>query len=1015
MQASPLEPAIKANRIALLFCTGWIAGAQAAEVPNPAFARGDSLPAGWSLDGEGRWRTIDGDPAIVARGDGRDSSWWRSQPLAFEAGGLYRLRFQARRLKGGAGGVAAAGAAFANRDLRDLGPDWRRFSSAFAAPADSYRDRRLRFGQWRLSGAAAFDDIELARLRAVHRPAGENLRLGRGERIEAGRYVFDSPQHTPMANISRPLESHDARFNTFRWVFAPGQRVVFRHRVGDFLQQQARVRVNLNHHTGGRLLVEVSTGGGWIPLGELRKVAAASFDVPDSLLPAAAVRVRLRAAGEDGAALQVDDYGYEARLDGPAPEAEGATLLVAESGPAGSLRCRVEDPGRVRPGLADSARLSVHSGAPGALAGRVRAVVAALGQEPPEGGWRRVDIRPGENRLAVPYRISGTGSRVLHVQVEADGLWRAEADLRLSVLRSEDYGERLVAETAGPAVWWASSGWKVSRTRAPPQRPGEALVIEAAGNETEAAQLVLRPERPLRGLRLQAGGLSGPEGAVIPAGRIEILRVGYVPVRRPTDAAGEAAWWPDPLLPVGAALDLPAGLNQPFWVRVSVPAAAPGGTYEGSLRLTAEGFEAAVPLRVEVYGFDLPARMTCETAFGFHAGNLWRYHGIDDEAGRRRLLDLYLESFSRHHISPYDPAPLDRPRVTWPDLTGRVVAEGEVIEPAIDFTAWDAAMTRAIEEYGFNTFRLYIPGMGGGSHHRRREPSLRGYGADTPQYQALFRGYAGAVERHLRSRGWLDEAFVYWFDEPAPRDYAFVMAGFRRLKAAAPGLRRMLTEQVEPGLVGGPDLWSPLASRFDAEAAAPRREAGERFWWYLCTVPKTPYPGLFIDRPATDPRVWLWQTWQAGVEGILVWATNYWTSEAAYTGRLQDPYEDPMSWMSLYSGSAGARRPWGNGDGRLIYPPPGGPGGSPLAAGPVESIRWEMLRDGIEDYEYLAMVRRSLSSGPELSAEGRRRFEALLAVPPEISASLTRFTKDPAPIERRRRQVAAALERLLGG
>ena len=983
-------------------------------MPNPAFARGDSLPAGWRLAGEGRWRTIDGDPAIVARGRGRDSSWWRSIPLSFEAGGLYRLRFLARRLKGGAGGTAAAGPAFANRDLGDPGPRWRPFSFSFAAPADSYRDRRLRLGQYRLNGAVAFDDIELDRLRAVHRPAGEDLRLGRGERIEAGRYVFDSPQHTPMANISRPLESHDARFNTFRWVFVPGQRVVFRHRVGDLPQQEARIRVNVNHHTGGRLVVEVSAGDGWTPLGEVRNVAAASFDVPDSLLPAAEVRVRLRAAGEDGA-LQVDDYGYEARLDGPAPEAEGATLLLAESGPAGSLRCRVEDPGRVRPGLADTVRLLVHNGAAEEQTGRVRAVVVALGEEPPEGGWRPAALRPGENRLAVPFRITGTGDRVLHIQVEADGLWRAQADLHLSVLHAEGYGERLSAEGADPAVWWASSGWKVSRSRAPPERPGEAMVIEAAGNETEAAQLVLRPERALRDLRLRPTDLTGPGGAVIPAGRIEILRVGYVPVRRPTDAAGEAAWWPDPLLPIDSALDLPAGRNQPFWVRVPVPAGTPGGTYEGSLLLTAEGFEAAVPLRVEVHGFDLPARMTCETAFGFYPGHVWRYHGIEDEAARRRLLDLYLESFSRHHISPYDPAPLDPPAITWPDLGGRVVAEGEVIEPAIDFTAWDAAMTRAIEEHGFNTFRVYIPGMGGGSSHRRREPSLREYGADTPQYQALFRGYAGALERHLRSRGWLDEAFVYWFDEPRPKDYAFVMEGFGRLAAAAPGLRRMLTEQVEPGLVGGPDLWCPLASRFDAEAAAPRREAGERFWWYLCTVPKTPYPGLFIDRPATDPRVWLWQTWQAGVEGILVWAANYWTSEAAYPGRLQDPYEDPMSWMSLYSGPAGARRPWGNGDGRLIYPPPGALGGSPALAGPVESIRWEMLRDGVEDYEYLAMLRRSLRAGPELTEEERRRFGALLEVPAGISASLTRFAKDPAPIERRRREVAAALERLSGG
>ncbi len=1002
-------------RIVLALCAGCLTAAQAQKAPNPTFARGDSLPAGWSLRGEGEWRTIAGDPGIVVRGDGRGSGWWRSDSLAFEAGGHYRVRFRARRLEGSGGGTVTSGAGFANRDLGETGFEWRWFSSSFAAPSASNPYRWLRFGQWRLPGAAAFDDIELDRVRAVHRLVGGGLRLGQGERLEAGRYVFDSPQHTPLANISRPLESHDAGFNTYRWVFGPGQEVVFRHEVGDFPQREAGLRVNLNHHTGGHLLVEVSTGGGWIPLGVMPEVASTSFDVPDSLLPAAAVRVRLRAAGEGGGAFQVDDYGYQARLDGEVPEGEGSTLLVSEGGRAGSLRCRVQDPGLLRPGLADTLRLLVHSSSAETLPARVRAVTGALGEEPPEGGWRPVELHPGENHLAVPCRISGTGALVLHLQVQADGLWRAEADLALSMLHADGYGELLSAESADPAVWWASSGWKVSRTRAAPRRRGTSIAISAAGNETEAAQLVLRPGYPLRGLRLRPTDLTGPEGAGIPADRIEVLRVGYVPVRRPTDLAGEAAWWPDPLLPIDSALDLPARRNQPFWVRVSVPPSTPAGTYEGALVLTAADYETRVPLRVEVFGFDLPRRMTCETAFGFHPGHIWRYHGVDDEADRRLLLDLYLESFSRHHISPYDPAPLDPPVTTWPDLAGRAVAEGEVIEPEIDFTAWDAAMTRAIEEHGFNTFRLRLPGMGGGSYHRRREPALRGFAADTPQYQALFRGWAGALERHLRGKGWLDEAFVYWFDEPQPKDYAFVMDGFRRLAEAAPGLRRMLTEQVEPALAGGPDLWCPLASRFDPAASAPRREAGDRFWWYLCTVPKAPYPGLFIDRAGTDPRVWLWQTWQAGVDGILVWATNYWTSAAAYPEGLQDPYEDPMSWVSLHSGSVGSRRPWGNGDGRFLYPPPGAPGGAPVLAGPVESVRWEMLRDGIEDYEYLAMLRRSLRSGTELVEAERGRLEALLSVPPEIRVSLTRFTKDPAPIEVRRREVAAAVERLAGG
>ncbi|MEA3367918.1 MAG: DUF4091 domain-containing protein, partial [Planctomycetota bacterium] len=308
--------------------------------------------------------------------------------------------------------------------------------------------------------------------------------------------------------------------------------------------------------------------------------------------------------------------------------------------------------------------------------------------------------------------------------------------------------------------------------------------------------------------------------------------------------------------------------------------------------------------------------------------------------------------------------------------------------------------------------------MGGGSFHARYEPNLLGYTEDTPEYQAAFSNYGRLLQAHLREKGWLKYAYVYWFDEPAPRDYAFVINGFRKLKQAAPDLARMLTEQVEPDLVGGPNLWCPVSHNYDHEAAEKRRAHGDRFWWYVCCGPKTPHAGLFIDHPATELRVWLWQTWKRRIEGVLVWSTNYWTSTAAYPDpdRPQNPYEDPMGWVSGYSTEKGVRRAWGNGDGRFVYPPEScadahPPG--PVPDGPVDSIRWEMLRDGLEDYEYLAILRRLLAEkGGRLKPDERARCEDLLAVPESISKDMTHFTADPAPIEARRAEVAEAIEAL---
>ena len=574
------------------------------------------------------------------------------------------------------------------------------------------------------------------------------------------------------------------------------------------------------------------------------------------------------------------------------------------------------------------------------------------------------------------------------------------------------YGRQLSGSSGKVGLWWASSGWKISRDKPLPEGKSQAIVIKTARNEAEAAQLVVRPTTALKGLTIRAGELAGPGGAAIGAGNVEVLEVRYVNVERPTDKSAVPGLWPDPLPPLKGPIDLEANKNQPFWIRVKAPRNVPAGTYKGSLRLQGQDYNADVPLSVEVYDFVLPDRMTCTTAFGFSPGNVFRYQKLTDAEQRRQVIDKYWASFSAHHISPYDPSPLDDLRVTWPRING------EQLKPVFDWMAWDAAMARGIDHYRFNSFRLSIPGLGGGTFHARREPELLGYSEDKPQYKAAFSAYCHEVQEHLREKGWLDEAYVYWFDEPDPKDYEFVMNGFRKLKEAAPDINRMLTEQVDPNLVGGPNIWCPISNNYKNEPAEERRKHGEKFWWYVCTGPKAPYCTLFIDHPGTELRVWLWQTWQRKIDGILVWQSNYWTSSAAYpdANQPQNPYADPMGWRSGYSTPDGEKKPWGNGDGRFIYPPEAAadahPSG-PVLDGPVDSIRWEMLRDGIEDYEYLAILKNLLEAKKDkITAGQRQEFAALLDVPQDITRDMTTFTQDPAPIEARRDRVARAIVQL---
>jgi len=281
-----------------------------------------------------------------------------------------------------------------------------------------------------------------------------------------------------------------------------------------------------------------------------------------------------------------------------------------------------------------------------------------------------------------------------------------------------------------------------------------------------------------------------------------------------------------------------------------------------------------------------------------------------------------------------------------------------------------------------------------------------------------MRDYLGKLEAMLARNGWLDHAYVYWFDEPDPKDYEFVKSGFETIRRYAPQIRNMLTEQPEAGLVGPVDVWCPVSHHFEEEAARQRMNEGERFWWYVCCGPKAPYCTLFIDHPATELRAWLWQTWQRDITGILVWSSNYWTSSAAYPDpeKPQNPYLDPMGYVSGYSTPKGVKRYWGNGDGRFLYPPLSAavpkPDGPPVLEPPVGSIRLEMLREGIEDYEMLYMLRELLADADKkIAPADRARYEKLLTTTTDsVSTDMTTFTTDPRPILALRRQIAEAIE-----
>jgi hypothetical protein len=157
------------------------------------------------------------------------------------------------------------------------------------------------------------------------------------------------------------------------------------------------------------------------------------------------------------------------------------------------------------------------------------------------------------------------------------------------------------------------------------------------------------------------------------------------------------------------------------------------------------------------------------------------------------------------------------------------------------------------------------------------------------------------------------------------------------------------------------------------------------FWSYSsCNIGSGNTPEWMVDYPPINERIqagFLNQTQRAS--GILYWRTDNWTAGDAIG-----------SWNRVERQSCGKgyNRP---GDGILVYPP------GPIASSePAPGIRLKAIRDGIQDYEYVQI----------LKDLGQEAFANSVIRP--IAASWNNWTHDPNELIAARMQLGEELNQL---
>ena len=495
--------------------------------------------------------------------------------------------------------------------------------------------------------------------------------------------------------------------------------------------------------------------------------------------------------------------------------------------------------------------------------------------------------------------------------------------------------------------------------------------IKAARNEYEPFQVavIASGDKHLEKVRAKISPLKNGD-AVIDPKNIKLFREGYVYVRNSTPRTQSApGLFPDPLLPYvnpvsgdsikplrqirgpkgshyegakycAGLTDIFPGQNNVIWADVFIPKGTKAGVYKGTLKVTAaKGISAEIPVTLTVWDFTLPDTPTHRTHFG-HFSSIAGYWGIKYDSDKYKEIEMrFCKELAACRINPPIPGSL-LPEVN-DDGSLTIIPERH------------KKLKQYIEETHLADFEIprskFIAST---SNSTRPIPASQ---TDPAAIKKSIRYYR-EFYNYLKENGWEKRAYLYMLDEPNYiKDYQQVINLGKVVKEAVPQLQRLVVEQTYkhdpswPDLDNYMDIWCPLFTYIDRKTINEKLAQGDEVWSYTALVQPPPSyhpqyekvknknaPYWHIDRPPIVYRIPLWMNKQYNITGLLYWTTTGW-------------YNDRGPWLEPWLGPSPER--YANGGGLLFYP-----GKEADFDGPVVSIRLKNIREGLEDYEYFAIL-----------------------------------------------------------
>jgi Domain of unknown function (DUF4091) len=395
---------------------------------------------------------------------------------------------------------------------------------------------------------------------------------------------------------------------------------------------------------------------------------------------------------------------------------------------------------------------------------------------------------------------------------------------------------------------------------------------------------------------------------------------------------------PDALLPWDGSPRATEHTNQPIWLQMTVPYGTAAGTYSGSVTVVADGNPTTIPVSVAVSPVTLPRQNQVSgsllTAFNFspqsYGAKVSELYGVAPESTLAGLFSF----FASYRLSPNNwgygnpnaKSGYTSDRRWWLDKAGQMV-------------------TAAGQPGQFAS--MWIP-----VSNNRWAPSTY-VGNQSPFKPQAWCGYLRSVHGFWQKHGWLGSyAYLWGIDEPGLTRYRVVDKQAKVAHSCFSGSHVIVTGRPTAqnrflwnGGKDDVDAWVVLASRYYGQYTNPAqsrrgvshatqnlkfinavRRRHKQVWAYQYNAASHSTPGFTASEPLADPRMFVDWTALEGMTGLLY-------GQGTTTYSKGNP-------LASNDKEAGAYV--------LVYPG---------RNGPIPSARLEVLREGIEDWEVLNVVR----------------------------------------------------------